>query len=96
MSHYLQVIIETYHHAGGGSSKKVRARPVGGQGLDTSMNVECSSKMRKNYPVGTKFLIEAKLTNREGGSDFLYSHYNSPYEVVTDAQAQAFIAGRNA
>jgi len=92
MSHYMDVVIETYPNAGGGSSKSLRARPVLGQGLDVKMNVECSSKMRKNYPVGTKFLITAKLSNREGGSEFLYSHFNSSYRVLSYEEAIEFIS----
>jgi hypothetical protein len=91
MSDYMDVVVETYPNVGGGSSKSLRARPVSGQGLDVKMNVECSSKMRKNYPVGTKFLIAAKLTNREGGSEFLYSHFNSPYKVLSDEEANEFV-----
>lgn len=91
MGHYRDVVIETYLNLHGGSSKSIRARPLPGQGLDTSTNVECSSKMRTSYDVGTKFLIQAKLTDREGGTQFLYSHYNSPYQVLSDAEAQEFI-----
>jgi hypothetical protein len=34
------------------------------------------------YPVGTRFRIYAKETNREDGKPFLYSHYDWPFEVV--------------
>jgi len=91
MSHCQNIVIETYFNVGGGSSKSVRARPVLGQNLDVAMNVECSSKMRMNYPVGTRFLIATKLTNREGGADFLYSHYNSRYKVLTNKDADEFV-----
>jgi hypothetical protein len=87
----MDVVIETYRNTSGGSSKSVRARPISGQGLDTSMNVECSSKMRKSHPVGTRFLLSAKITNREDGPDFLYSHFNSPYKVVTNEEVEDFI-----
>lgn len=93
MSNYRKVVVETYQNTQGGSSKSVRARPVAGQGLSTGMNVECSSKMRKGHPVGTKFLLEAKVTNREGGADFLYAHYNAPYEVLSDTQTKDFLNG---
>ncbi len=82
MSGYIDVIIETYIGKNTTSSSGVRARPIKGQGLDISMNVECSSKMRKSHPVGTKFLIKAKKISKEGGPEFLYAHYNSPYKVV--------------
>tara|TARA_B100000446_G_scaffold170667_1_gene177395 strand:+ start:141 stop:431 length:291 start_codon:yes stop_codon:yes gene_type:complete len=91
MSFYRKVVIETYRNIQGGSSKSIRARPVAGQGLDTSMNVECSSGMRKSHPLGTKFLLEAKLTDREGGNSFLYAHYNSPYIVLSDSEAAEYI-----
>ena len=91
MSHYRNVVIETYRNTHGGSSKSIRARPLPGQGLDSSMNVECSSKMREGHPVGTKFLLQAKLTDKEGGSPFLYAHYNSPYRVVSDEEAKELI-----
>lgn len=38
--------------------------------------------MRKAYPIGTKFRIYAKETDREGGKPFLYSHFDWPFEVV--------------
>jgi len=82
MSNYRSVIIETYLS----SSKSIRARPIPGQGLSSSMNVECSSKMRKRYPVGTKFYLEAKITNRESGTEFLYAHYNADYRVLNDQE----------
>lgn len=91
MSHYRNVIIETYRNIYGGSSKSVRARPLPGQGLDSSMNVECSSKMRKGHPLGTKFLIQAKVTDRKGGTSFLYAHYNAPYQVLDDDEAREYI-----
>lgn len=96
MSLYKEVVIETYLGRGTTSSGGVRARPVDGQGLDTYMNVECSSKMRKNYPVGSKFLIEAKLTSKEGGSEFLYSHYNKPYKVLSEQEVREFISDKYA
>lgn len=33
-------------------------------------------------PVGTKFRIFAKETDREGGPSFLYTHHSWPYEIV--------------
>ena len=91
MSFYRDVIIETYPNTGGGSSKSLRARPVAGQKLDVSMNVECSSKMRKSHPVGSKFLISAKVTDREGGLPFLYSHFNTPYKVLSNDEVKDYI-----
>jgi hypothetical protein len=91
MSHYRNVVIKTFKATGGGSSKSVRASPIDGQGLDTSMKVECSSSMRKHNPVGSLFLLQAKVINKEG-TDFLYAHYDTPYKVITEQDANEFLS----
>lgn len=82
MTIYRRIAIETFRNPGEASGSDVRARPLPDQGLDTSMRVECSSRMREEYPVGTVFIVRAKVTNRDGGQPFLYTHFNWPYEVV--------------
>lgn len=79
---YKPVIVETFRQQGEPSDANLRVRPVSGQGLPVQMRVECSRDMRTKYPVGTKFRIKAKITNKEGGQEFLYSHYNSKFEVL--------------
>jgi len=66
MSNYRKIVIETYSGAREGSTGAPPARPLPGQGLDTNLKVECSGSMRRNHPIGTKFLIEAKLTEAYG------------------------------
>jgi len=95
MSHYFDIIIETILNIGEPAAERVRARPVAGQGFPTSMRVECSSRMRESHPIGTKLRIRAKVTNREGGTEFLYSHYSWPYDVVSDEEAEEFIQQRH-
>ena len=90
MSHYRFFIIETYENRGEPSSKKIRARPVRGQGVPVSLNVECSVQMREAYPPATLFKVDCKVTNREGTA-FLYRHFTWPFEVVTPDQAKKFI-----
>lgn len=91
MSHYKDVVIETYLNTHGGSSNIIRAHPLPGQGLNTSTNVSCSTKMRNSHNVGTKFLIKVKITDREGGTPYLYAHHNSQYQVLDDKEANEFI-----
>jgi len=58
-------------------------RPMAGQGLATTMRVECPKTMRPpHYTVGTQFEIEAKVTRGEGGIEFLWSHASWPYRVI--------------
>lgn len=46
------------------------------------MHVECSKSLSRDYPEGTVFRIKAKLTDREGSGDFLYSYFGWKYDVV--------------
>lgn len=63
-SQYRQIVIETYNSGPRGHHGKVRARPAEGQFYPTDMVVECSKQMRTQHPVGTKFRIYAKETDR--------------------------------
>ena len=92
MGFYRKVIIQSFRATGAGSSKSVRARPIDGQGLDTSMRVSCSSPMRKNNPVGSLFLLNAMPTDREGGTPYLYARPNAQYRVITEQEAQKFLS----
>lgn len=81
-SSYHKVIVETYNATQSSKAARVRVRPVAGQMFPESWDVECSKAMRKNHPVGTKFEIRARETNREGGKPYLYSHHSWPYRIV--------------
>lgn len=95
MSQYREIIVETLENRGEPAAERIRACPLPGQGVSPAMRVECSARMREGHPVGTKFKILAKVTNRLGGKDFLYCHYSWDYEVVTDQEATAFIRLNN-
>ena len=95
MSNYKDVIVESFTALNEQSAHSIRARPLPGQGLAADMRVECSSKMRKSHPVGTKFRIKAKVTDKEGGKPFLYSSFQWGYEVVSDLEADQFIQEHN-
>ena len=94
MSHYSEIVIVTYEPRGEPSAERVRARPLPGQGISTDSKVSCCKKMREGNPIGTKFIIRAKVTDREGGTPYLYSHPQWPYEIVTDEKAISFIKHR--
>jgi hypothetical protein len=48
--------------------------------------------MRNGHPLGTVFIVQAQVTDREGGPAFLYTHFSWPYRVVARAEAEALIA----
>ena len=45
------------------------------------------------YPLGTKFRLNAKLTDRQGGTPFLYAYHGDPDVVVSDEEAAEFLRG---
>jgi hypothetical protein len=69
-------------------------RPMAGQAFAPTMRVQCARSMRDpaQYPAGTRFLVNAKLTDRLGGRPFLYAYHGDPVAVLTKAEAQAFLA----
>ena len=80
---YLTVEVESYRPSrSSGLHGDVHIRPVAGKGFDPNLHVRCSKGLSENYPVGTRFLITAKLTDREGKGDFLHSHQSWSYEVL--------------
>jgi hypothetical protein len=87
---YSQVIVESFKPTDTrGLHGEVHIRPVEDQGFPEGMFVECSKELVHNYPVGTKFLIRAKVTDRQGSRPFLYSHYKWPYVVVNDTDERS-------
>ncbi len=77
---YKEVIVETYREGGGITG--IHVRPAAGQPFPQSLRVECSKRLITDYPVGTRFKITAKLTDRQGEGEFLYSSYRWKFEVV--------------
>ena len=78
----LRIVVETYREAGSGLHGDRHVRPVESEGYPPGTRVRCSKAMRFSQPLGAKFLIYAKLTDKEGGADFLSSWHGWDYEVV--------------
>jgi len=79
---YRTVVVESYRESGSGLQGDVHIRPVPAEGFAPGMRVECSKQLMRDYPVGTKFRIRAKLTDREDGGEFLYSYFGWKFEVL--------------
>ena len=71
----------------------LRLRPVAGQAYATSMRVQCARKLLDTtaYPSGTRFLIRAKLTDRQGGAPYLYAWHGDPVRVLGAREAASFL-----
>lgn len=86
---YRQLAVQSI--AAGGT---VRIHPVPGQAFSPELTVQCSRRLSDpaRYPVGTIFLLQAKLTDRLGGPPFLYAYHGDAEVVLSKAQAKAFLA----
>lgn len=83
---YSQIIVESFIPTKTGSRHgDIHIRPLPNQNpFLENMFVACSKKLSIDYPVGTKFRIQAKITSKENGSLFIYSNYSWKYEVITE------------
>jgi hypothetical protein len=85
---YRDVAVESVVDARTG---RLRIKPVAGQAYATSMRVQCGRTLVEQYPAGTRFLIRAKLTDRDGGAPFLYAWHGDPVNVLTPRAAESFL-----
>jgi len=88
---YRDVAVESLEEDG-----QVVVRPVNGQAFSPEMRVQCSRQLRDTaiYPLGTFFLVLAKMTDRLGGEPYLYVFHGDPVKVLTPAQLDTFINDR--
>lgn len=87
LSAYREVAIESFDDGG-----SVRMRPVVGQAYHPWLRVQAPRVMIADHPVGTRFLVLAKLTDRLGGAPYLYVYHGDPVVVLDGAQAKRFLA----
>ena len=87
---YRDVAVESVPDARTG---ELRIRPMAGQAYATSMRVQCGRSLRDPalYPGGTRFLIRAKLTDRQGGAPYLYAHHGDPVKVLSPREVESFL-----
>lgn len=82
---YRLLKVESYM-AGSTSGKrgKIHIRPLPGQWASPHLSVECSKKLSdpKLSPVGSQFEINAKLTDREEGGEYIYSSFRWAFTQI--------------
>ncbi|MES2262327.1 MAG: hypothetical protein V4724_27715 [Pseudomonadota bacterium] len=86
---YRDVAVESGWHG-----SQLRISPVPGQAYSPSLLVQCSRRLTdiSQYPAGTRFLVSAKLTDRLGGTPFLYVYHGDPVTVLSPQQTKVFLA----
>lgn len=86
----MEIIVETYVAQGEPSSARLRVRPLPGQGVDTTLRVECGRAMRHEHPVGSLFRLAVKRIYRQG-TPLLYAKPTEPFERLSMEEARKFI-----
>jgi hypothetical protein len=81
---YREYIVESFRQLGESSRRKIRVRPVPGQGLRPDLRVRCRTDIREQYPVGTRFRVRAKLAIHRDGCEFLYVPATYMFQPVDD------------
>jgi hypothetical protein len=86
---YREVAVESFIDRRG----VLRLRPMAGQAFAPSLPVHAARALSDpaRYPPGTRFLLNAKLTDRLGGPQFLYSYHGDPVTVLSAAAASKFL-----
>ncbi len=86
-SGYQYIVVESFVPSStSGRHGLVHIRPTENQAFGQHLFVECSKALSETsiYPLGTKFRLQVKLTDKEGGTPFLYSYHGWPVEVVEE------------
>lgn len=70
-----------------------RIRPVPGQAFASTIRVHCARGLLdlERYPLGTRFLLKAKITDRLGGEPYLYAWHGDPVVVMSRARMRTFL-----
>lgn len=86
---YREVAVESFVDARGA----LRLRPMAGQAFAPSLPVHAARALTDTaqYPAGTRFLLNAKLSDRLGGPQFLYSYHGDAVTVLSAAAAKKFL-----
>ncbi len=71
------------------SGGKILLRPVRGQKFSSSLRLEGNKSLIADYPVGTRFKVQAALTNRPTGGEFLFTHWQWDMKVLSRPDDEA-------
>lgn len=90
---YYLIAIKTRYNHGEPSRHSVRANPLPGQGFPTDLNVQCGTDIREGNPVGSVFVVWAKLSfDIRRDAYYLFSDYRWAAEKVPENVAQKLIS----
>jgi len=62
---------------------RVFLRPVNDQKFPTSLLLEGNRSLVQDYPVGTRFKVQASLMKRPGGEEYLFTSWQWDAQVLS-------------
>ncbi len=89
---YYKVAIQTRKNLGESSRKAVRASPLPGQGFPPVLNVSCGRDIRYNNPIGTVFIVWAKLSfDERHDAYYLFTDPRWEAEIISEEEAKVLV-----
>ena len=87
---YRELVVESAFDPWSG---RARIQPVSGQAFATDMRVQCSRRLLdlEKYPIGTRFRLSVRITDRQAGEPFLYAWHGDPVIVMSKAEVKGFL-----
>jgi hypothetical protein len=77
------VEIESFQDAErAGVQGKILLRPVRGQKFSAALRLEGNKSLINDYPVGTRFKVQASLANRPTGGQYLFTSWQWDCRVL--------------
>ena len=67
----------------------VGLRPVHGQKFPASLHLEGNRSLARDYPVGTRFRVQAKLMKRANGAEYLFSSWQWDVKIIAKPELSA-------
>jgi len=62
--------------------KRIGLRPVSGQKFPDSLPIEGNKSLAEDYPVGTRFKVQATLMKRANGAEYLFSSWQWDVKIL--------------
>lgn len=79
---YIEFIAETYYETGSGLHGEIHVRPAKDQLFGQHLRVRFPRKVRYANPVPTRFRVMGKLSDREGGNEFIHTNHAWGYRKL--------------
>ena len=87
----MEVVVETYQANPQDKKSQIRVRPVGGQGISITTNVEICTKIREQFEIGQYFIIPLKWKHPKNLAPCLYLSYKHNKQITPVSVSEAEI-----